>query len=58
MGVEGKALLAQQNIVVHEMPHLGFRDHSQRFWYEVARVMPDYMARRQKLAEVGIYLTL
>jgi hypothetical protein len=45
-------------VVVHELAHVGVLDHSRKFWGEVARVIPDYMVRRQRLKEVGPYLSL
>jgi predicted metal-dependent hydrolase len=45
-------------LVVHELTHLGVQNHSRKFWNEVARVMPDYMIRRQRLKEIGSYLSL
>ena len=45
-------------VVVHEMLHLKHQNHSERYWREVARVMPDYMVRRQRLKEVGPYLSV
>lgn len=40
-------------VVVHELCHRKELNHSPRFWNEVARVMPDYAARRKWLKENG-----
>ena len=40
-------------VVVHELCHRKFMNHSPRFWAEVARVMPDYKAHRKWLRENG-----
>lgn len=40
-------------VVVHELCHRKELNHSPRFWTEVARVMPDYAARRKWLKENG-----
>ena len=45
-------------VVVHELLHLKVRNHSQDYWAEFALVMPDYLRRRQRLNEVGPYLTI
>lgn len=45
-------------IVVHELMHLAIRLHSPEFWHNVARVMPDYRLRRQRLKEAGDAITL
>ena len=40
-------------VVVHELCHRKELNHSSRFWYEVARVMPDYAQHRKWLKENG-----
>lgn len=34
-------------IVVHELCHLHHRDHSEAFWNEVDKVLPDYRDRKE-----------
>lgn len=45
-------------IVVHELCHMEFKDHSKEFWDRVSSVMPDYEFRKQWLRENGIKLDL
>ena len=45
-------------VVVHELCHLVVANHSDRFWEQVARVMPDYSQRRLKLRKLEPMLTL
>ena len=45
-------------IVVHELAHLTFMDHSANFWDLVVRVLPDAQQRRRRLREAGIALPL
>lgn len=45
-------------IIVHEMAHLRHARHSQAFWNEVDKVMPDYQNRIHWLRENGASLTL
>ena len=40
-------------VVVHELAHRKEMNHSQRFWAEVERILPDYKARRKWLKEFG-----
>ncbi len=40
-------------IVVHELVHLHQAHHTPEFWLLVERAMPDFMARKQWLAENG-----
>lgn len=45
-------------IVVHELCHLHFRDHSDAFWNEVDKVLPDYRERKEWLRVRGAELDL
>lgn len=40
-------------VVVHELCHRKYMNHSPRFWAEVARVMPDYKIRKKWLRDNG-----
>lgn len=40
-------------VVVHELCHLTYMDHSKEFWNKVASVMPDYKIHRQWLKDHG-----
>ena len=40
-------------IVVHELCHLYYRDHTAAFWNEVDKVMPDYSERKSWLRAHG-----
>jgi hypothetical protein len=40
-------------VVVHELAHLKVSGHNSRFWGEVAKVLPDYAARRRWLNREG-----
>lgn len=43
-------------LVVHELCHLHHRDHTDRFWNEVDKVMPDYRERKEWLRKNGASL--
>lgn len=45
-------------IVVHELCHLHHRDHSDAFWNEVDKVMPDYRKRKEWLRVHGAELEI
>ena len=45
-------------IVVHELCHLRFRDHSAAFWNEVDKVLPQYRERKEWLRQRGAHLDL
>lgn len=45
-------------IVVHELCHLHHRDHSDAFWNEVDKVLPDYRDRKEWLRIRGAMLDL
>ena len=38
-------------VVVHELAHRLEMNHSERFWAQVGRVLPDYKERRKRLKE-------
>ena len=40
-------------VVVHELAHLKVPGHNPRFWGQVAKVLPDYAARRRWLNREG-----
>lgn len=45
-------------IVVHEMVHILYKDHSSEFWDKVASIIPDFESRRNWLRENGIKLDI
>ena len=45
-------------IVVHELAHLKHPNHSDAFWNEVDKVMPDYRDRKDWLRENGASMTI
>jgi hypothetical protein len=51
-------LSALDYIILHEMAHLRHAKHSQAFWNEVDKVMPDYQRRIHWLRENGARMTL
>ena len=45
-------------IIVHELCHLHHRDHTEAFWNEVDKVMPDYRERKEWLRLRGSEMDL
>ena len=45
-------------IVVHELCHLRHRDHSDAFWNEVDKVLPQYLERKEWLRQRGAHLVI
>lgn len=41
-------------IVVHEMCHMVYMNHSKEFWQMVKKVLPDYEARKELLRNYGV----
>lgn len=41
-------------VVVHELAHRIYMDHSENFWQQVAQYFPDYKNCRKKLKEIPI----
>lgn len=51
-------LEAVDYVVVHELVHTVFHNHSRRFWGKVEKIMPDYKERRKWLQTNGQQLML
>ena len=55
-----KGIIAPANIldyiIVHEMCHLRYMNHSKEFWEMLGRVLPDYESRKEWLMNNGIKL--
>ena len=45
-------------IVVHELAHLRHQNHTDAFWREVDKVLPDYQDRRLWLRKHGAGMDL
>lgn len=45
-------------LVVHELCHIRYRDHSDTYWNEVDKVMPDFAERKNWLKKHGASLDL
>ncbi len=45
-------------VVVHELCHIRHRDHSEAYWNEVDKVMPDFAERKDWLKRNGAGLDL
>lgn len=42
-------------VIVHELAHLKFMDHSKNFWMEVEKYLPDYKISKNWLAKNGVH---
>jgi hypothetical protein len=40
-------------VVVHELAHTVFHNHSRQFWRQVEAILPDYKERRKWLRQNG-----
>ncbi|AVX31425.1 hypothetical protein CTH_1853 [Carboxydocella thermautotrophica] len=45
-------------VVVHELVHIEFMNHSRQFWARVGEIMPDYKEQKQWLRENQLLLEL
>lgn len=45
-------------VLAHELIHLKEHSHSERFWKELSKVVPDYAKRKEWLKANGVYLNL
>ena len=45
-------------VVVHELCHFHHRNHGDRFWDEVDKILPDYQERKEWLRKKGASLTV
>lgn len=45
-------------LVVHELCHFHHRDHTDAFWNEVDKILPDFSERKEWLRKFGASLTL
>ncbi|MGD9900933.1 MAG: M48 family metallopeptidase [Spirochaetales bacterium] len=57
-----KMLMLPQNlidyIIVHELSHIKQLNHSQNFWFEVKKYVPNYLTLRKTLKQNGFLLNL
>ncbi len=49
---------AVRYVVVHELAHTRHKNHSQAFWQEVERYIPDWKVQRKWLKERGILMQI
>ena len=45
-------------VVVHELCHTKYKDHSKAFWNEVQKILPDYEERKEWLRVNGDLLKI
>jgi len=48
--------LMAEYIMIHELCHLEYHDHSKAFWQRVASIMPDYKMHKRMLNHYEMYL--
>ncbi|MDK2827693.1 MAG: hypothetical protein PWP67_485 [Clostridium butyricum] len=57
-----RSVMAPSNIldyiIVHELCHMKYKNHSKEFWDSVCEILPDYEIRREWLKNNGIKLDL
>lgn len=45
-------------VIIHELCHTRFHDHSRRFWEEVGRYCPDYKQKKKDLQQRSVFMEL
>jgi predicted metal-dependent hydrolase len=57
-----RSIMAKANaldyIVVHEMCHMNYKNHSKEFWKLLASILPDYEIRKEWLKNYGVKMDL
>lgn len=44
-------------VIIHELCHIKYLNHSKLFWQEVSKYLPDYKSRRNNLKEYSFIMT-
>lgn len=52
----GAPIEVVEYVILHEVMHLKYFDHSKAFWNHIGEVMPNYKNHQRYLKEKGIYL--
>ena len=45
-------------VVVHELCHLTYHDHSKEFWQLLERYLPEWKELKEELRQTGALLTI